>query len=176
MNWRIKKLDAATSYYLRKYYPHVIKWWLVEYNPEAKRIWPSKVEEEEALRLEVLSLPDKNGGEENPMECNSMDDYPVDESAYNATTGSYSGLYGQRPVDESTQQALDSIMSMSAQSNQLNIDSILASTNSEPIVMSEEQEAVIAEANEIYERLMREAAEDEAKKIEAIKAACGQTS
>jgi hypothetical protein len=144
---------------------------LVEYNPEAKRIWPSKVEEEEALRLEVLSLPDKNGGEEN-----SIDDYPVDESAYNATTGSYSGLYGQRPVDESTQQALDSIMSMSAQSNQLNIDSILASTNSEPIVMSEEQEAVIAEANEIYERLMREAAEDEAKKIEAIKAACGQTS
>lgn len=37
--------------------------------------------------------------------------------------------------------------------------------------MSPEQEAVIQEANEIYERLLREAAEDEAKKKAEIEAA-----
>ena len=47
-------MDPATAYFLKKYYPHVIKWWLVVYNPETVRIWPSKAEKDAALRLEAI--------------------------------------------------------------------------------------------------------------------------
>ena len=62
------------------------------YNPETVRIWPSKAEREEALRLEAIehkkeaqkpALEDSMSGSQQGM--------PLDESAYNATTGSYSG-------------------------------------------------------------------------------------
>lgn len=88
-----------------------------------------------------------------------------DDSAYNAATGSYSGLYGQKPVDEDTQAALDAILN--ASSNQNSVDSLLAGTGaafSEDVVLPPEQDEIIREANEIYERLLREAAEDEARK------------
>lgn len=85
----------------------------------------------------------------------------MDESAFNATTGSYSGLYGQKPVDEYTQAALDAILN--ASSNQNSVDSLLAGTDSS-IVLPPEQDEIVREANEIYERLLREAAEDEARK------------
>jgi hypothetical protein len=158
-------LDAATSYFLKKYYPHVIKWWLVIYNPEAKRIWPSKAEEEQALRIETKK---KRKAEAKRLSCNA------DSSAYNATTGSYSGLYGQKPVDESTKQALDLIMNQSAQSNQKNIDSLLSTDSfytDKTQTMSDEQKSVIDEANAIYARLQREAAEDDAKKVAEIELA-----
>jgi hypothetical protein len=146
-------MDATTSYFLKKYYPHVIKWWLVEYNPEVKRVWPSKDEEEEAK-----------------TEVDVEDD--IDESAYNATTGSYSGLYGKKPVDESTQLALDAIMNQSAQSSQKSIDSLLSNDAfCNEMNMSEEQKAVIAEANAIYERLQSEAAADAAKKMAEVELA-----
>lgn len=174
-------MDPATAYFLKKYYPHVIKWWLVLYNPEVFRIWPSKAEEEEALRLEEeakqLAL------EEAP----SLPEISqADMSAYNAATGSYSGLYGQKPVDADTQAALDAIMNTS--SNQNTVDSLLSGglpstdasysqnsslvfdekknnfTGSSDILSPPEQTEIIKEANEIYERLLREAAEDEAKK------------
>ena len=80
-------------------------------------------------------------------------------------TGSYSGLYGQKPVDEDTQAALDAILN--ASSNQNSVDSLLAGTGaafSEDVVLPPEQDEIIREANEIYERLLREAAEDEARK------------
>jgi hypothetical protein len=155
-------MDATTSYFLKKYYPHVIKWWLVEYNPEFIRVWPSETEKEDALRLEAIEQHD--------------DEQPADEEekdpnlhAYNETTGSYSGLYGQKPVDADTQLALDSIMNLSAQSNQKNIDNLLSDDKFIGIhTMSEEQKSVIEEANAIYERLQREAAEDAAHKIEEI--------
>jgi hypothetical protein len=159
------KLDAATSYFLKKYYPHVIKWWLVIYNPEAKRIWPSKAEEEEALRIETKK---KKKSAPKRLSCDA------DSSAYNATTGSYSGLYGQKPVDENTQQALNQIMNQSAQSNQKNIDSLLSDDSfytENTQTMSDEQKAIIDEANAIYERLQREAAEDDAKKVAEIELA-----
>ena len=47
-------MDPATAYFLKKYYPHVIKWWLVAYNPDAVRIWPSEAAKEETLRLEAI--------------------------------------------------------------------------------------------------------------------------
>jgi hypothetical protein len=164
------KLDASTSYFLKKYYPHVIKWWLVIYNPEAKRIWPSKAEKEEALRLETKK---KHKAEQKRLASNA-NAANADPSAYNATTGSYSGLYGQKPVDEATKQALDLIMNQSTQSNQKNIDSLLSgdSLNTDnDSGMTDEQRAVIAEANAIYERLQREAAEDDAKKLAEIELA-----
>jgi hypothetical protein len=162
-------LDATTSYFLKKYYPHVIKWWLVIYNPEVKRIWPSKEEEEAALRLELKkeqkkakALPKKTGSDE-------------DSAAFNATTGSYSGHYGKKPVDESTKQALDAIMNQSAQSNQKNIDSLLSDNSTSDTAnsssMSDEQKSIINEANAIYARLQQEAAEDDAKKIAEIELA-----
>ncbi|MDE7322962.1 MAG: hypothetical protein K2N73_09625 [Lachnospiraceae bacterium] len=158
-------MDPATAYFLKKYYPHVIKWWLVVYNPEVVRIWPSKAEEEEALRLEaeeskVLAIEDSElSGRNNIAKTNS-----IDESAFNAATGSYSGLYGQGPVDADTQAALDAIMN--ATSSQSSIDSLLASGGSptDEVILPPEQDEIVKEANEIYERLLREAAEDEARK------------
>jgi hypothetical protein len=169
-------MDPATSYFLKKYYPHVIKWWLVIYNPEVIRIWPSKAEEEEALRIEAE--------EEKLLALETSDDTP-DASAFNATTGSYSGLYGQKPVDADTQAALDAIMNTSSSQN--NVDYLLSggspntgaayatgntySSSSDDVVIPPEQEEIINEANAIYERLLREAAEDEAKKQAEIEAA-----
>lgn len=147
-------MDPATAYFLKKYCPHVIKWWLVAYNPETVRIWPSKAEKDEALRLEALEA-------EKEAALPALEDKEMDESAFNATTGSYSGLYGQKPVDEYTQAALDAILN--ASSNQNSVDSLLAGTDSS-IVLPPEQDEIVREANEIYERLLREAAEDEARK------------
>jgi hypothetical protein len=159
-------MDATTSYFLKKYYPHVIKWWLVEYNPEFRRVWPSESEKENALHLEAI--------EQHEDEVEEDDEDP-NSHAYNATTGSYSGLYGQKPVDEDTQHALNQIMNQSAQSNQKNIDSLLSDDKFMGThTMSEEQKSVIEEANAIYERLQREAAEDAAQKISEIQRAMGE--
>lgn len=158
-------MDPATAYFLKKYYPHVIKWWLVVYNPETVRIWPSKAEKEEALRLEAIEAK-KKAELPAPEDSTSgpKNDKNIDASAYNATTGSYSGLYGQKPVDEDTQAALDAILN--ASSNQNSVDSLLAGTASadNSVILPPEQEEIVREANEIYERLLREAAEDEARK------------
>lgn len=174
-------MDAATAYFLKKYYPHVIKWWLVTYNPEAVRVWPTKAEKKEALRKERLQLeeeqklaPETQAG--SPDAAGSIDD-----SAYNAATGSYSGLYGKGPVDDQTKEALNAILSIS--SNQNTVDSLLLSDNSgenaalkkketPDVILPPEQDDIVKEANAIYERLLQEAAEDEAKKqaeIEAVR-------
>ena len=187
-------MDAKTSYFFKKYYHNIIKWWFVSYNPEVKRIWPSKEEEEQALMKEEAQRNEENQTllEENFQSINeeqlsegtimseamntNMDD--IDDSAYNAATGSYSGLYGKGPVDSSTQSALDEILGRSSSQN--SIDTLFNSV-SEPenpqkknlndVILPPEQEAIINEANAIYERLMREAAEDEAKKNAEIEAA-----
>lgn len=164
-------MDPATAYFLKKYYPHVIKWWLVEYNPEVVRIWPSKAEKEEALRLEaieaeeaaLLALEKEDDPEPDTAECvNSM---------YNATTGSYSGLYGQQPIDENTRAALNAILY--ASSSQSSVDSLIAAGGQpgDDVITPPEQAEIIHEANEIYERLLREAAEDEARKQAEIEEA-----
>ena len=176
-------MDAKTSYFFKKYYRNIIKWWFVSYNPEFKKIWPSKEEEEQALLEEESKkyeeeqpseeayIPeDDNITADNTIECN--------DDAYNATTGSYSGLYGTGPVDSSTQNALDEILNRSSSQNSIDM---LFNNSSEPetsqkknvndVVLPPEQEAIINEANAIYERLMREAAEDEARKAAEIEAA-----
>lgn len=136
------------------------------YNPEAVRIWPSREEEEEALRIEAEEaalLPADNSPDVLGLPDTHDEMADIDSSAFNAATGSYSGLYGQKPVDADTQAALDAIMN--ATSSQNSIDSLLAGNSpSGDIITPPDQDEVIREANEIYERLLREAAEDEAKK------------
>ena len=98
------------------------------YNPEVVRIWPSEAEKEEALRLEaeeakVLAIEDNTQSVGN-SQTDTTDTGSIDASAFNATTGSYSGLYGQGPVDEDTKAALDAILY--ATSSQSSVDSLLA--------------------------------------------------
>ena len=153
-------MDPQTAYFLKKYYRNVIKWWLVMYNPEAIPIWHSK-EETAAARLKAANTKESQTSE-NELTT-------TDESAYNATTGSYSGLYGKAPIDSATQSALDAIMSLSNSQN--SIDSLFASNTCTDIEIPPEQDDIIAEANAIYERLLREAQEDEAKKQAEIESA-----
>ena len=176
-------MDATTAYFLKKYYPHVIKWWLVSYNPEVFRVWPSKEEKKEALKKERLELEaekEKKLALEEQTGSQNTDD-SVDDSAYNATTGSYSGLYGKGPVDDQTKEALNAILSLS--NNQNTVDSLLsgggsvedtddtAKKKNSDVTIPPEQDDIVKEANAIYERLMQEAAEDEAKKEAEIEAA-----
>lgn len=184
--WCELMMDPATAYFLKKYYPHVIKWWLVVYNPEFFRVWPSKAEEEAALKLEAKEAK-RLALETHTEKAITQDSIPND-AAFNATTGSYSGLYGQKPVDADTQAALDAIMNTS--SNQNSIDFLLS--GGEPIsgaayaiadaptadnigngdvILPPEQEEIVKEANAIYERLLHEASEDEAKKQAEIELA-----
>ncbi len=184
-------MDATTAYFLKKYYPHVIKWWLVSYNPEVVRVWPTKAERKEAerkeaLKKEKLALEQKEKEQENasapePQAVGQSLDSGLDDSAYNAATGSYSGLYGKGPVDDQTKEALNAILSIS--NNQNTVDSLLLGNDAEEpeslkkkgnldVVLPPEQDDIVKEANAIYERLLREAAEDEAKKqaeIEAVR-------
>ena len=148
-------MEPATAYFLKKYYPHVIKWWLVTYNPEVVRIWPSKAEKEEALRIEAKE-------KEEQLALEMHENETADADAFNATTGSYSGLYGKGPVDEQTKEAMDAILHRSSSQN--TVDSLLANNVNVDVILPPEQDDIIKEANAIYERLLQEAAEDEAKK------------
>ena len=160
--------DPKVSYFFKKFYRNIIKWWFVIYNPVAKKIWPSKEEEEAAAMAEEA----ENAAAEE-------EDTLIVDDTYNATTGSFSGRYGQKPVDSDTQAALDEIMGRS--SSQSSVDFLLQGNNipeekpkntaKSDVVLPPEQDAIIQEANAIYERLLREAAEDEAKKQAEIEAA-----
>ncbi len=156
--------DPQTAYFFKKFYGNVIKWWFVSYNTDAIKIWPSKAEEE-AARI-------KEEEERELLLLESAQEETPDES-YNATTGSYSGLYGQGPMDDVTQSMLDAIMHQS--SSQTSIDSLLqSSAESSDVILPPEQDEIIKEANIIYERLLHEAKEDEERKaaeIEAVKRA-----
>lgn len=174
-------MDPQTAYFFKRFYRNIIKWWFVIYNPVAKKIWPSKAEEEEARKKEehqkeehqkketTLTLPEKTNGESNAPKPAA----PIADETYNSTTGAFSGLYGQGPMDDHTQSMLDEIMNRS--SSQSSIDSILQnSTDITPapdVVLPPEQEEIIQEANAIYERLLREAKEDEERKAAEIEAA-----
>lgn len=163
-------MNPQTAYFFKRFYRNIIKWWFVIYNPVAKKIWPSKAEEEEAQKNDTaLTLPEKTNIESKTLEPAS----PVNDETYNSTTGAFSGLYGQGPMDDHTQSLLDEIMNRS--SSQSSIDSILQnSTDIIPnpdVVLPPEQEEIIQEANAIYERLLREAKEDEERKAAEIEAA-----
>ena len=153
--------DPATAYFFKKYYRNIIKWWFVVYNPDFRKIWPSKEEEEMAHQKELE--------EERLAKEKETEEEAASDDAFNETTGSYSGLYGQKPVDDKTQSTLDEILN--AASSQCNIDSLVAATKSGDVTLPPEQDEIIKEANAIYERLLREAAEDEAKKQAEIEAA-----
>lgn len=166
--------DPNIAYFFRKFYRNIIKWWFVVYNPVAKRIWPSKEEEAAALANEEKNPPQKTKTNPNKSSMinnmsGMMPNTSINDSTYNATTGSYSGLYGQKPVDSDTQATLDEILAKA--SSQTTVDSLVTKAASTPVVLPPEHEEIIKEANEIYERLLREAAEDEAKKQAEIEAA-----
>lgn len=159
--------DPATAYFFKKYYRNIIKWWFVVYNPDFRKIWPSKEEEEIAHQKE---LEEERIAHEKELEEAAAREQEASNEAFNASTGSYSGLYGQKPVDDQTQLTLDEILN--AASSQCNIDSLVEATKSGDVTLPPEQDEIIREANAIYERLLREAAEDEAKKqaeIDAVK-------
>ncbi len=175
-------MDPQTAYFFKKFYRNIIKWWFVVYNPVAKKVWPSKEEEEEALRKEeeeLAALAEEETADAALEELLSNetlfeeDTQPsIEDDSYNATTGSFSGLYGQGPVDDETQAMLDAIMNKS--SSQSSIDSILNTSGITPatdVTLPPEQDEIIKEANDIYQRLLREAKEDEDRKKEEIEAA-----
>lgn len=175
-------MDPNTAYFFKKFYRNIIKWWFVIYNPDAKKIWPSKKEEEEARKKEeeeLAAIEEAKAKEASPQEDAQQ---PIEDEAYNETTGSYSGLYGKGPVDDDTQSMLDQIMSGSSSQN--SIDAFLQGSSEQTskgdkestsdVVLPPEQDEIIREANAIYERLLREAREDEEKRaaeVEALKKA-----
>lgn len=175
-------MDPNTAYFFKKFYRNIIKWWFVIYNPDAKKIWPSKKEEEEARKKEeeeLAAIEEAKAKEASPKEDAQQ---PIEDEAYNETTGSYSGLYGKGPVDDDTQSMLDQIMSGSSSQN--SIDAFLQGSSEQTskgdkestsdVVLPPEQDEIIREANAIYERLLREAREDEEKRaaeVEALKKA-----
>lgn len=204
--------DPHVAYFFKKYYGNIIKWYFVSYSAERRVISFSeedaayseqlakekdhKLKERVRKYCEAFGLPiPEEFKEQEDLECNNSamdssemlsEDNPdiTSDDGYNATTGSYSGLYGQKPVDAGTQSMLDEIMGKTGSQN--SVDSILSggATNlaeepafesdsaiQEDVTLSPEDEDLVKEANEIFERLMREAAEDEAKKQAEIEEA-----
>ena len=172
--------NPSVAYFFKRFYQNIIKWWFVVYNPIARRIWPTKAEEEQALeqeRLEKENEPEEEIQEESVVATPvMMQSAPqptpasiINDATYNATTGAYSGLYGQQPVDSGTQNVLDEILNKNNSQNY--IDNYIQDSVADAVPVPEDQEAIVAEANAIYERLLREAAEDEAKKQAEIDAA-----
>lgn len=179
-------VNPKVAYFFKRFYRNIIKCWFVIYNPIARIISYSKEDEEYTKKLNKEKEEKKKERAIKYAEANGLpipEEYAeekvikphIEDVNYNETTGSFSGLYGQKPVDSGTQSMLDEIMGKTSSQN--NIDSLLsqqvapAPKPKEEVEMSPEQEAVIQEANEIYERLLREAAEDEAKKQAEIEEA-----
>ncbi len=171
--------NPQIAYFFKKFYRNIIKWWFVIYNPIARRIWPTKEEEELALakeEMESASAPDNTYNEAVSQEASvetddaisALEEPIIADDTYNETTKSFSGRYGQEPLDEKDTYTLEEILKLSSSQN--SIDNIVANTIT-PAVLSEEDKAVIEEAKQIYERLLREAEEDRLKKQAEIDAA-----
>lgn len=161
--------NPQIAYFFKKFYRNIIKWWFVIYNPIARKIWPTKEEEEQALAKEEMEEKEKEKEQEQADTTPPVSEEPViDDDTYNETTKSYSGRYGQEPLDEEDTYTLEEILKLSSSQN--SIDNIVASAAA-PAELSEEDKAVIAEAKQIYERLLREAEEDKQKKQDEIAAA-----
>lgn len=160
------------AYFFKKFYRNIIKWWFVVYNPIARKIWPSKEEEEQALAKEAEEAMSSDMGEEEVSEEYTQPITPKEEiiadDTYNESTKSFSGRYGKDPLSEEDNMALNEILKLSSSQN--SIDNLVA-TASAPVELTEEDKAVIEEAKLIYERLMREAEEDKKKKEDEIAAA-----
>ncbi len=171
--------DPQIAYFFKKFYRNIIKWWFVIYNPIARRIWPTKAEEEQALAMEEMEAAETLAetdviSEEVTSEIETstaIDEAPIDDDTYNETTKSYSGRYGKAPLDEDDTYTLEEILKLSSSQN--SIDNIVASTLT-PAKLSENDKAVIEEAKLIYERLLREAEEDRLKKQAEIDAAAAE--
>ncbi|MBQ7942741.1 MAG: hypothetical protein IJ326_01625 [Lachnospiraceae bacterium] len=155
--------DPRIAYFFKKFYRNIIKWWFVIYNPIARKIWPTKEEEEQALAKEEME-----SAENQDEETEAVEEAPIDDDTYNATTKSYSGRYGKEPLAQEDTYTLEEILKLSSSQN--SIDNIVASTLT-PARLSDTDKAVIEEAKQIYERLLKEAEEDRQKKQAEIDAA-----
>ncbi len=168
--------NPQIAYFFKKFYRNIIKWWFVIYNPIARRIWPTKEEEEQALAKEEMetaetSEPMSEATEDISPEAEAVqspEDSVIIDDTYNEATKSFSGRYGQEPLDEEDTYTLEEILKLSSSQN--SIDNIVANTIT-PAVLSEKDKAVIEEAKQIYERLVQEAEEDKKKKRAEIDAA-----
>lgn len=170
--------DPKVSYFFRKYYnSSIIKWWYVSYDKQPKRVWPTRAEEAKALaqEAELARIEEEERlAREEAKRLQEEEEAMLSDESYNATTGSFSGRYGQGPMDADTAEALSKIMAVNSSQN--SIDSMLVNAaiippEPKPVELPPEHDEVIREANAIYERLLREAAEDEAKKQAEIEAA-----
>ena len=163
--------DPHIAYFFKKFYRNIIKWWFVIYNPIARRIWPTKEEEEQALakeEMEATQSQEELETSEEKIEDDLVEEIPIDDDTYNATTKSYSGRYGQEPLDEEGTYTLEEILKLSSSQN--TIDNLVANTIT-PATLSDKDKAIIEEAKQIYDRLLQEAEEDKQKKLAEIDAA-----
>ena len=100
-----------------KMYRSVVKRWNVHFqtNEEVEAIEREKRQkEEEALAKEIYERLAKEAVEDETQKRLEVEAAKMlnDESAYNATTGSYSGSYGKTPVEnEQEKQQIDAILS-----------------------------------------------------------------
>lgn len=152
---------------------NIIKWWQIIYNPVAVKIFPSSYEKE--LYEEMVSQSQE---EASPA--------LIDNANYNATTGSMSGEYGKKEMNQSEKEQLEAIL----KSNYSSVAGIEAIKQEEEELTSEEKkiaelcdvsnlspeeaakkEEQIKRANEIYERLLNEAKMDEQVRQAEIEAA-----
>lgn len=157
---------------------NIIKWWQIIYDPNVRRIFPSRYEEElfeeeEAQRLEE---------EAEAMRQEEL----LNNASYNASTGSMSGEYGKGEMSASEKAQLDAIL----KSNFSSVAGIEALQADEPEMTEEEKkvaklcdtsnlsaeeaaekEEQIRRANEIYERLLNEAKMDAQERQAEIDAA-----
>lgn len=152
---------------------NIIKWWQITYNPTVRMIFPSKYERDKYE-------------EEMAMQASITEDLKSDPN-YNASTGSMSGSYGKGEMDDAQKAQLDSILK-SNYSSVAGIDALLQS--GEPELTEEEKKIArlcdtsnlsaeeaaakqeqIRKANEIYERLLQEARQDEEMRQAEIEAA-----
>ena len=167
-------VNPKFAYYLKKFYHNIIKCWFVIYNPIARVISYSKEDEEytkklnkekeEKRKARAIKYAEATGTplpeefqekKESEKKEEQPQQKPIEDANYNQSTNSFSGLYGQTPLDSSEQSMLDEIMGKTGSQN--NIDSLLSNQEeiratypaAEEVPMSPEQEAVIQEANEI---------------------------
>lgn len=153
----------------------LIKWWQISYDPTVRKIFSTK-EEQDEYEAAQAKLKESKANEE-----------LLHNKNFNAATGSMSGEYGKKEMDDSTKAQLDSILksnynamdvsSMVASSQDsssspedVRIEKLCNTSNLSPEKAAEKEEQ-IRRANEIYERLLREAKEDEQKRQDEIEQA-----
>lgn len=157
---------------------NVIKWWQIVYDPNIRRIFPSKYEEEMFEEEEARRREEE--------EANLQKEALLRNANYNAATGSMSGEYGKGEMSAREKAQLDAILKSNFSSvagidalqtddapqteEEKEIAKLCDTSNLSPEEAAEKEEQ-IRRANEIYERLLNEAKMDEQERQAEIAAA-----